>query len=92
MQVYKYYHPTRTGGLVLPPIKQDVQEGNAINNLQKALPLSSLNFEITKYDYSKGKFIVVGYNGAVDLQKDFNTWLQNSDYKTIPKEMFLVQP
>lgn len=82
--------PDRTGGTPPQPIESDIKEGEAVNNLQKALPLSIQFFTITKYDYSKAEFVVVGYNGTPDLEGDFDTWLKSSSYSAIPKSMFLL--
>lgn len=77
-----------TGAIYSPPSKTEINEGNAINSLQKSLPLSTVGFAITKYDYRKGQFVVQSYYQGADLQKEFDIWYATSSFSAIPKNLF----
>lgn len=79
------------GAILSSPNPSDAIEADAINTLQKSLPLSTPGFVISSYDFSKGKFIVQNYYKGSNLQLEFDTWYQTSSYSAIPKQMFLLQ-
>lgn len=83
--------PDQTGGIIEPAPESEIQEGQAINNLIKLLPHSTDSFTIERYDYSKGKFVITFQETAEKTFEEFNKWLQNSEFRAIPKERFLIR-
>jgi|CXWL01.1.fsa_nt_gi hypothetical protein len=83
-----YYPPKGTGAAPSEINNIEIQEGMAINNLIKSIPLQLDLFSIESYDYSKGKFRVVLNSQANTTPEVFSNWLLTSEYKSIPTKMF----
>jgi hypothetical protein len=79
------------GAILSSPPPTYLAEGEAINKLQDALPLSLPAFTISSYDYSTGRFIVDLKSKIASEAVDFAHWYQASQYTAIPLSMFYLK-
>lgn len=79
-----------TGIVRTTPEPEVIELGKAVSNLKKSLPITGNGFEIIKYNYKTGKFIIYLKPGSENFQDEFNLWLQTSEYSSIPPTMFQV--
>ena len=82
--------PSQTGGDYPELIPAEYySETTAMSQLNSELPLSVNGITIT-FDFSKGKYIVVGGPG-LDAQAAFTKWHASKPYNAIPLERFQIK-
>lgn len=79
------------GGLYSTPRPEDLKQSEAMYKLQNSLPYSQGNLSVIDYNYANGKFIITTTSNPDKLEAEFDSWYEASEYKAIPKEMFLLQ-
>lgn len=87
---YQDLHPKGTGAIITPISVEELEFADATRKLQQNLPVQTNSFNITNFDYKRGKFIVRSTNTPAKTSEDISSWLITQGYQAIPLKMFEV--
>ena len=86
--IYEQNGIISTGGESYEQPQELINEAKTTTSLKNQLPYVTDEFQITEYDYSKGKFVVEFNKTQEDNELIFINWLENSEFSAIPLERF----